>query len=229
MGVARDGAAREFLTINYNDFIMCQDMDFTDIALIEPLSVGRHAVVRAGDVKGKNVLLFGFGIIGVGVLMELKRQGATVIVAEISDLKLSLAKQMGADHVINTSEADYKKKISDIVGNKGINAVIDAVGASVVVSAALDICSVAGTVVFIGYHSDLFPFNSKSIVSKELSVLGSRNALLADFEAVRETLKSNIMLKEILITKRFSFDDLEKAFMFWSKERNSVTKILIDI
>lgn len=229
LGVARDGAAREFLTIKADDFILCREMDFSDIALIEPLSVGRHAAARAGDVSGKRVLLYGLGIIGIGVLLELKKQGAHVIVAELSEIKLKLAKKLGADQILNIGDPDYQDQLDTMASAFGINIVIDAVGASSVVSAAIHNCSVAGAVILIGYHSDTFPFNSKLIVSKELSVLGSRNALISDFIAVRDFLKENSNLKETLITKRFNLIQLEDAFKYWNKEKNYVTKILIDV
>ncbi|MDC7225143.1 MAG: alcohol dehydrogenase catalytic domain-containing protein [Spirochaetales bacterium] len=228
MGVARDGAATEQILIRYKDFISCPELDFSEIALIEPLSVGRHAAMRAGDVRGKNVLIYGLGIVGVGVLLELKKQGAHVIVADISEKKLELAKSIGAEHIINLNDSDYSDQL-DAFKSSGISAIFDAVGAAAIVSAAIENCSVAGIVVLIGYYNDMHPFNSKLIVSKELTVSGARNALKSDMESVRDLLLQNKRLKDLLITKCFDYKKIEQAFRYWNKKKSSVRKIIIEM
>jgi len=110
MGVARPGAAQPYVKLRYQDFIACPDeMSFTDIALIEPLSVGIHAARRAKDVKGKKVLLYGLGIVGLGVLLELVKAGADVSLADIAEDKLKLALEMGANKAFNIKSATFRK------------------------------------------------------------------------------------------------------------------------
>ncbi|MGB4405804.1 MAG: zinc-binding dehydrogenase [Sphaerochaeta sp.] len=228
LGVARPGAARSSLTLNYKDFIYCKDMDHTDIALIEPLSVGIHAAGRAGDVQDKKVLLYGMGIVGVGILLELTRKGALVVVADISDNKLKLAKELGAVVALDSRDPHFEEELDRFTDKQGFDVVVDAVGAGAIVTSALEKTTVAGTVVFVGYHSDTIPFNSKPIVSKELTVLGSRNALLADFIGAYNMLQDNPRLKDILVSKRFPFDEIGNAFAYWDQNRGSVMKVLID-
>ncbi|MBI9093860.1 MAG: alcohol dehydrogenase catalytic domain-containing protein [Sphaerochaeta sp.] len=229
LGVARHGAARSFLTLNHKDFIACKGMDYTDIALIEPLSVGIHAANRAGEVNGKKVLLYGFGIVGVGIMLELKRKGAQVIVADISDSKLQLAIELGADIALDSRDPLFEETLVKFTNNQGFDVVIDAVGAGSIVTSALEKTAVAGTIVFVGYHFDTIPFNSKPIVSKELSVFGSRNALLADFMGAIDMLQKNPQLKDVLASKRFPFEEISEAFVYWDQNRGSVMKILIDL
>lgn len=229
MGVARPGAAMPFVTLRHEDFIPCPDsMDFTDIALIEPLSVGRHAASRAGEVKDKRVLLYGFGIVGVGVLLELVHQGASVIVADVMQEKLDLAVDLGAAKGLNIKDADFSKQVLAFTDGEGVDVVIDAVGAASVATSAFEQVCIAGTIVLIGYHNDTFPFNTKPIVSRELSVYGSRNAMLDDFVAVRRIIEDRSDLKDILVSSRYPFDRIDEAFAYWSANRGSVTKILID-
>jgi len=229
LGVARPGAARSFLTLNYKDFLSCKGMDHTDIALIEPLSVGIHAAGRAGDVQDKKVLLYGMGIVGVGILLELKRKGAHVVVADISDSKLKLARELGAEVAIDSRDPQFEEKLDRFTDRQGFDVVVDAVGAGAIVTSALEKTAVAGTVVFVGYHSDTIPFNSKPIVSKELSVFGSRNALLADFLGAIDMLQNNPKLKDVLVSKRFPFDRIDEAFVYWDQNRGSVMKVLVDL
>lgn len=229
MGVARPGAAMPFVTMRHQDFIPCPDaMSFSDIALIEPLSVGRHAASRAGDVKGKRILLFGFGIVGVGVLLELVHQGASVMVADVMQDKLELALQLGAVMGLNIKDGDIAPQVTEFTNGEGVDVVVDAVGAASVATSAFEQVAVAGTIVFIGYHNDTFPFNTKPIVSRELQVMGSRNAVLEDFIAVREIIAQRPELKDVLISARYPFDRIDEAFLHWSDNRGSVTKILID-
>jgi threonine dehydrogenase-like Zn-dependent dehydrogenase len=229
MGVARPGAAQPYVKLRYQDFIACPDeMSFTDIALIEPLSVGIHAARRAKDVKGKKVLLYGLGIVGLGVLLELVKAGADVSLADIAEDKLKLALEMGANKAFNIKSATFRKEVEEYTNNEGFEVVLDAVGSASVAQSALELVAVAGTIVFIGYHDDTFPFTTKPIVSRELSVFGSRNALLEDFVAAKEIILEKPDLKETLISKRFLFEDIDKAFRYWTENRKSVTKILID-
>lgn len=229
MGVARPGAARSFLTLNHKDFISCKGMDHTDIALIEPLSVGIHAAGRAGDVQDKRVLLYGLGIVGVGLMLELKRKGALVVVADISEAKLAMAKELGADIAIDSRDPQFEETLDRFTDKQGFDVVVDAVGAGPIVTAALEKTAVAGTVVFVGYHSDTIPFTSKPIVSKELSVFGSRNALMADFIGAITMLQDNPTLKDVLVSKRYPFDQIDEAFAYWDQNRGSVMKLLIDL
>jgi len=229
MGVSRPGAARPFMTVNHADFIPCDGMDYSDIVLVEPLSVGRHAANRVPSVKGKLALLYGLGIIGVGILIELKKLGAIVIVADVANDKLKLALRLGADYALDSRDAEFDSTIDKLSGGMGIDIVFDAVGSAKIVESALEKTSVAGTIVFVGYHVDTIPFNTKPIVSKELSVYGSRNALKADFEGSRDNLRSDPDLKELLVTNRFAFSELKEAFQYWAENRGSVMKILIDM
>ncbi len=229
LGVARPGAARSFLTLNHKDFISCKGMDHTDIALIEPLSVGIHAAGRAGDVQDKKVLLYGLGIVGVGIMLELKGKGARIVVADISETKLALAKELGADLAIDSKDPHFEEELARFTDKQGFDVVVDAVGAGPIVAAALEKTAVAGTIVFVGYHSDTIPFNSKPIVSKELSVFGSRNALLSDFMGAIDMLQANPGLKDVLVSKRYPFDKIDEAFAYWDQNRGSVMKILIDL
>ncbi|HCG63827.1 MAG: hypothetical protein A2Y31_04980 [Spirochaetes bacterium GWC2_52_13] len=229
MGVARPGAARPFMTVHHDDFIPCDGMDYSDIALVEPLSVGRHAANRVPSVDGKLVLLYGLGIIGVGILIELKRLGAKVIVADVAKDKLALALRLGADYALDIKDAEFDSTIDRLSGGMGLDIVFDAVGSAKIVEAALAKTAVAATIVFVGYHTDTIPFNTKPIVSKELSVYGSRNALKADFEGSRDNLRSNPALKDLLVTNRFAFSELTEAFRYWVDNRGSVMKILVDM
>jgi threonine dehydrogenase-like Zn-dependent dehydrogenase len=217
------------MTVHHDDFIPCDGMDYSDIALVEPLSVGRHAANRVPAVAGKLVLLYGLGIIGVGILIELKRLGAKVIVADVAADKLDLALRLGADYALDIKDAEFDSTIDKLSGGMGLDIVFDAVGSAKIVESALSRTAVAATIVFVGYHTDTIPFNTKPIVSKELSVYGSRNALKADFEGSRDNLRSNPALKELLVTNRFAFSELAEAFRYWSENRGSVMKILVDM
>src|SRR5690606_29472255 len=121
---------------------------------------------RVPSVDGKLVLLYGLGIIGVGILIELKRLGANVIVADVAKDKLALALRLGADYALDIKDAEFDSTIARLSGGMGLDIVFDAVGSAKIVEAALAKTAVAATIVFVGYHTDTIPFNTKPIVSK---------------------------------------------------------------
>ena len=104
LGVQRDGAMRDFMVLPWQKVIPAQGISPRDCALIEPMSVGFHAVSRAQVTDSDTVLVFGCGMIGVGAIVRASLRGATVIAVDLDNEKLALAKRLGAAHTINSKD-----------------------------------------------------------------------------------------------------------------------------
>ncbi len=228
LGVGRDGAARPLMTVHHADFVLGDGLTFDQLALVEPMSVATHAACQAGEANGRAVLLFGFGLIGIGIMKELQRRGATVIVTDISPAKLELARVMGANHTVPVDGERFADQVRDVSGSWGPEVCIDAVGADEVVTMCLETVCVSGRVVFLGYHAGTVAFNTKPIVSKELTVCGTRNALREDFEQTIRSLPAAFPDTTQLVSSRFEFAAMDEAFDFWKRNRTDVIKLLID-
>jgi len=227
LGVQRDGAAVEFITVPYSKVFLAGDLPEEQIACIEPLSVGWHSTNRAQIRSEDIVLVFGCGMIGLGVIAASTYKGAKVIAVDIDDLKLKKAKALGAIYTVNSQKENLEKKIFHLTRGQGVNVVIEAVGLMETFKKAIDLVCFAGRVVYIGYVKALVEYDTSLFVKKELDIKGSRNALDSEIKEVIKIVASRKIKIENLITQNYLLENLEEAFRFWDKHTEKVTKIII--
>ena len=228
LGVQQDGALCEYKVVPFEKIINgVSDLEFSEIAMVEPLAVGFHAAKRAEIEEGEFVLSFGCGLVGLGAIAGAARRGARVIAVDIDDAKIALAKECGAEFAINSSKADLAQSVLEITGEHGPRACIEAIGLPVTYKAAVDLVSFAGRVVYVGYASTPVDFETKYFVMKEIQIRGARNADLEDFVEVLKTVRDgNIPIKK-LITKEVSVEETGEALEFWSENPAKVSKIVV--
>ena len=195
LGVQRNGAMREYIVLPWEKVIPAEQLTPRTCALIEPMSVGFHAVNRAQVTDIDVVMVIGCGMVGMGAIVRSALRGATVIAADIDDEKLELAKQMGATYTINTKTEDVHATINtktedvharllEITSGFGPDVVIEAVGSPMTYQMAVNEVAFTGRVICIGYAKTEVSFQTKFFVQKELDIRGSRNAQPSDFRAV---------------------------------------------
>ena len=143
LGVQRNGAMREYIVLPWEKVIPAEQLTPRTCALIEPMSVGFHAVNRAQVTDIDVVMVIGCGMVGMGAIVRSALRGATVIAADIDDEKLELAKQMGATYTINTKTEDVHARLLEITSGFGPDVVIEAVGSPMTYQMAVD--EVAGS------------------------------------------------------------------------------------
>lgn len=229
LGIQRDGAMTELIAVPWQKVLAPAAFNPVQLAMIEPLTVGFHAVDRGRVQDSDSVLVFGCGMIGLGCIAGAKARGARVIAADLEDSKLAQAVQFGATHTMNTTAADWRTKLETLTASRGPDVVIEAVGSPVTYRAAVEAAAFTGRVVYIGYAKEDVPLTTKLIVQKELDVLGSRNALPQDFDHVIAHLQENPGLAERAITRTVPLSGADAALKDWSADPGTVTKILVDI
>ena len=227
MGVQRDGAMAAYIAVPYEKVIPGDGLSAKELALVEPMSVGFHAVDRASVTDNDVVLVLGCGMIGIGAIIRAVRRGASVISSDVSESKLALARRLGAKFSINTAAEDLKQRLDELTNFMGADVVIEAVGRQETYLAAIDAVTFTGRVVFIGYAKEPIPFDTQFFVKKELDIMGSRNALPKDFEAVMDYLKSGTCPVDQLITAVCTPDGAHAALNTWVKDPGSVFRILV--
>jgi 2-desacetyl-2-hydroxyethyl bacteriochlorophyllide A dehydrogenase len=228
MGVQRDGAATALVSVPAAKVVTAEGLDWDQITLIEPLSVGFHAVSRGGVGPGDRVAVFGCGMIGLGAIAGSARTGGEVIAIDIDAAKLETAKALGAWHVINSASEDLRNRIDELTDGHGADVVIEAVGLPQTFRGAVDIVCFAGTVVYIGYAKSEVSYDTSLFVAKELDIRGSRNAMPQDFANVIAMLKEGKTTVASIVTQRYPFARAGEALAFWQENTARVTKIVID-
>jgi 2-desacetyl-2-hydroxyethyl bacteriochlorophyllide A dehydrogenase len=229
MGVQRDGAATEYIVMPVEKVHLTDGLSVEQTACVEPVSVGCHAVNRGRVTDKDTALVFGCGVIGLGAIASAVYKKATVIAVDVDDAKLARAKRMGAQHTINSAKEDLTDRVRAITNDDGANVAIEAVGLPQTFRAAVEQVSFAGRVVYIGYAKKPVEYETKLFVSKEVDIMGSRNAFSHEIDYVIGMFRSGKIAVGELVTHRFGLDEMDKALKLWDSSPGEVTKILLSV
>ena len=227
LGVQRNGAMREFIALPWEKIIPAEGLDPRTCALIEPMSVGFHAVNRAQVTDIDTVVVIGCGMVGLGAIVRSALRGATVIAADIDDEKLALAKELGATYTVNTKTEDAHAKLQEFTAGFGPDVIIEAVGSVPTYQMAVNEVAFTGRVICIGYAKTDVSFQTKFFVQKELDIRGSRNAQPADFRAVIHYLQRGTCPVDRLISNEVAPEDAPEAMRQWAENPGKVFRILV--
>lgn len=228
LGVQRNGAMTDYIAVPWQKVIAADGLSTRECALIEPMSVGFHAVSRGCITDNDTVMVIGCGMIGLGAVVRASLRGATVIAVDLDDDKLKLARQMGAAHTVNSKNEDVHARLQALTGGMGPDVVIEAVGSPATYVMAVDEAAFTGRVVCIGYAKSEVSFQTKYFVQKELDIRGSRNALTADFNAVIKYLRRGVCPVDSLISYVVTPDEAGTALSRWSENPGRVFRILVE-
>ena len=228
LGVQRNGAMKEYIVLPWEKVIPAGSLTPKITALVEPMSVGFHAVSRAQVTDIDVVMVIGCGMVGMGAIVRASLRGATVIAADIDDEKLALAKKMGAAYSVNTIKEDVHQRLQELTGGFGPDVVIEAVGSVPTYQMAINEVAFTGRVACIGYAKSEVSLQTKFFVQKELDIRGSRNAMPSDFRAVIHYLERGTCPTEALITKVVRPEEALTAMQWWSQNPGKVFRIIVE-
>src|SRR5574344_2340572 len=138
LGVQRNGVMCEYAVLPWQKIIPAGELSSRDCALIEPMSVGFHAVARGQVTDNEYVMVIGCGMIGIGAIVRAALRGATVIAVDLDDEKLDLAKRMGASYAVNSKTDNVHQRMQEITEGFGADVVIEAVGSPATYVIAVD-------------------------------------------------------------------------------------------
>lgn len=225
LGVQREGAMSELVALPAGKLMRAEGLSLSQLALVEPLTVGAHASARGAVAKDEAVLVFGCGAIGLGAIAGAAFRGAKVIAVDIDDQKLALAKRCGAAESVNSMTENLEERVLELTGGHGPAVVIEAVGLPQTFKAAVDLVAFAGRVVYIGYAKAPVEYETKYFVMKEIDIRGSRNALPEDFEQVIAMLQNGDVPTDEIISRTATLDEAPDALREWNEAPGNFTKV----
>ncbi|MGF6906050.1 zinc-binding alcohol dehydrogenase family protein [Fusobacterium sp. PH5-44] len=227
MGVQREGGFAKYISMPIERLYPVYDMPPKIATLIEPFCISYHGVKRANIKKGEKVLIVGAGTIGILAMASAKIAGAKVYMSDVAQGKLDLAKKLGADGIIlNDGQENFDKKVNEITNGNGFDVTIEAVGFPSTFQNCIDSVAFGGRVVVIGVGKKNLDFNFTLIQKKELTILGSRNAIKGDFMEVIDIINQKKFDVEQIITNMYDFQDAAKAFEDFDKNAGIMLKVL---
>ena len=229
LGVQRDGALTERIAVPWQKVVRAEGLSIRELALVEPLSVGFHAVDRGRVTPSDVVAVIGCGAVGLGAVAGAHARGAHVIAVDVDDAKLALAEKAGARDLVNTPAASLHERIAALTSGDGADVVIEAVGLAETFVAAVAAVAFTGRVVYIGYTKGAVAYDTSLFVKKELDILGSRNATLDDFRDVTEMLRQRKFPSDGVVTRSVSLDHAAAALETWHRDPRLVTRLHVDV
>ena len=227
LGVQRDGAMQEYIKVPWQKVIAEGSLSSEALALVEPMTVGFHAIDRGRVTDSDTVMVLGCGMIGSGAIIRAALRGAKVIAVDIDDQKLKLARKIGANYSLNSKSKTFKDELTEITLGNGPDVIIEAVGSPETYRTAIEEAAFAARVVCIGYSKNDVTFATRLWVQKEIDILGSRNATPSDFKAVINYLKKGDFPINEMVSRIVLPEEAPAAVREWAANPGQVMKILV--
>ena len=226
LGVQRDGALTEYIA-EIPEKLYPANLSLKELCLVEPLTVGFHAVARGRVTAQDTVAIIGCGGVGLGSIAASGFIGARTIAIDVDDQKLQLARKAGATDTINTTQESLHERLLEFTAGHGPDVIIEAIGLPATFRAAVEEVAFTGRVVYIGYAKEPVAYETRLFVQKELDILGSRNALPEDFHAVIQMLEQGRFPVDDAITAVISLEEAPEILAAWSGNPSQFSKIMI--
>jgi 2-desacetyl-2-hydroxyethyl bacteriochlorophyllide A dehydrogenase len=229
LGVHCDGGLRPRFVVPARKLHVSRTLAFEQLALVETLAIGCHAVSRAGLHAGESCLIIGAGPIGLSTLEFVKLSGAKAIVLDVNAQRLDFCRRvMGVQHTLELSDR-IEQELRDLTDSHLPDVVIDATGSSASMAAAFGLITHAGRLVFVGITTDEVRFRQPLFHRPEGTLLCSRNALAADFTRIIGLIEQGKIDTQPWITHRTGFDDLIDVFPSYTRPETGVIKAVVAI
>lgn len=227
MGVQRDGSFAEYVAMPIERIYSGKGLSAKTLALIEPFSIGYHAVSRGHVKPGHKVLVIGAGAIGIFAAVSAKLKGAEVYISDVFEKRLENALKFGVDGIIDVSKEDLLERTKEITNGNGFDICIEAVGQSATFLNCIDAAAFGADIILIGNGKKETTFNHSILLKKELNVYGSRNALKKDFLELIDLISSGKINVDHIVSDIFDKEDAIKGFDALVHNDGSRFKVLI--
>ncbi|TCN22747.1 zinc-binding alcohol dehydrogenase family protein [Mesobacillus foraminis] len=229
MGVHIDGGMQEKISVPYHHLIKTEGLSLDETAVIEPLSIGAHAVRRGEIQAGEFVLVIGAGPIGLGVMSFAKQAEARVIAMDINNDRLEFCRRWAdVDYTINALESPMEA-IQKITGGDMPELVFDATGNARSMTDSFRYPANGGKLIFVGLVKSEIVFSDPDFHSKELTLMASRNATKEDFDFVIRSIRSRKIKVDEYITHRSEFKQMINTFEEWLSPDAGVIKAVVEL
>jgi L-iditol 2-dehydrogenase len=231
MGFQTTGTASEYFAVDASKVTPIPDeLTYSQGAMIEPLAVTVHAAKRFDDLKGAKVAVLGCGPIGILLVQSLKALGAaSVFATDISDTRLELAKELGADYAVNTMKQDYAEELLKAFGPDKADVIYECAGSDITMDQAIQNARKGSVIILVAVFGKRANVDLAKLNDSELDLNTSMMYRHEDFvDAIRLVAEGKVKL-EPLQSARFAFEDYQKAYEYIDNNRETTMKVLIDV
>ncbi|WP_299150167.1 zinc-binding alcohol dehydrogenase family protein [uncultured Tateyamaria sp.] len=225
LGVHRDGGLAPQLAVPAQNLYPADGLTPLQAAMVEFLAIGAHAVRRSDVTKADRVLVTGVGPIGIGTALFARLMGAHVTLLDLSTERLAMAAdRFGFDSGYTRLEAALAS-----TDGEGFDVVFDATGHGGAIEAGFPAVAHGGTYVLVSVVKDDITFNDPEFHKREMRLIGSRNALKADFDWVMSSFRDNLIDADALCSDVLSLDALTTALGKLAADRAGLIKAVVKL
>ena len=230
-GFQAPGVAQDLFVVPEERCVPFPDnMTFEQGAMIEPAAVGAHSTGRVSGLKGKNVVVSGAGTIGNLVAQFAKARGAArVLITDISDYRLDIARRCGIEGTLNITNTTFEEGINSFFGSKGFQVGFEAAGVQSSLDVLLQFVEKGGDVVILGVFSKNPVVNMFYLGEHELNIFGSMMYRHEDYEAAVEMISAGKIITSPLLTNSFPFNKYLEAYNFIEAQGDKIMKVMIEL
>lgn len=231
MGFQTTGTASEYFAVDAHKVtLLPEGMSYEEGAMIEPLAVAVHAVRRAGDVSGLKIAVLGAGPIGNLVAQAALGMGAeTVLVTDISDVRLEKAKECGIQYTANTKTENFGDAMLRVFGPDKADVIYDCAGNNITMGQAIQYARKGSTIILVAVFAGMAQVDLAVLNDHELDLNTTMMYRNEDYiDAIRLVNEEKVHLKP-LISKAFSFRDYAKAYEYIDENRETTMKVIINV
>jgi 2-desacetyl-2-hydroxyethyl bacteriochlorophyllide A dehydrogenase len=228
-GVHVDGGMEEYLNVPADHLIKSRGLDLDQLAMVECMAIGAHAVRRSRLKEGEYALVIGAGPIGMGVIQFARAAGAKVIVADRVQERLNFCRQHFGVNSAIVADGDWAKQIRSMTDGENPSAVFDASGNLSSMENAFNLVCSGGELVMVGLVKEKLSFSDPDFHRRELTVMSSRNATRGDLEFVVQAIVEGKAKVQPLITHRTTLDQTIGQFPSWLKPESGVVKAVVEL
>jgi 2-desacetyl-2-hydroxyethyl bacteriochlorophyllide A dehydrogenase len=227
MGVHVDGGMRTHLCIRADKLHPSNKLNLDQLALVETLGIGAHAVERATVQPDDFVLVLGAGPIGLSVIQFVQVTRARLVVADISESRLAFCRDtLGVKHTLRVGP-DLASQIREMTRGQLPSVVIDATGNAQSMMNAFNLPAHGGRIVFVGLFQGDVTFNDPNFHRRELTLLASRNSLPSTFRAIIRMMENGLVDTRPWITHRLPLADVPRVFPSEIAGNGAVLKAMV--
>ncbi|RUV88424.1 zinc-binding alcohol dehydrogenase family protein [Mesorhizobium sp. M1A.F.Ca.IN.022.07.1.1] len=229
LGVHRDGAMCDEILVPAQNLYPANGLSLGDAAAVEFLAIGAHAVRRSLSAPGQRTLVIGAGPIGLGTALFARIAGLDVSLLDMSTERLAFAESELGFAALDGSKAQAADLVRQASGGEGFDLVFDATGNTQSVQSAFTHVAHGGALVLVSVVKDDITFSDPEFHKREMTLVGSRNALRADFDHVAASIRNGAVPLEKLVTHRTTLADTPRDLARWAHEKSGLIKAVIEV
>ena len=229
LGVHRDGAMCERILVPAGNLYPAGSLSLRDAASVEFLAIGAHAVRRSQASAGSRALVIGAGPIGLGTALFARLAGLGVTMLDTSAERLAFAQGELGFASIDASGGDVASAVRENTGGDGFDVVFDATGNAASIRSAFAHVAHGGALVLVSVVKDEIAFSDPEFHKREMTLIGSRNALAEDFDRVARAVAEGLVPLDRLVTHRTTLADAASDLPRWAHRRDGLIKAVIQI